>query len=142
MTLVLFGCSNTKRNLIVVENDSEIDLTQLDSVRDNLNGFWIPEDDVDGQEILWLDLKNGKKSTEWWKMPYTSEIERTQIIPIRSCPTHISLIEIDGQIKLKRVGFLFSDTTKIEYLSKNKFKVYGTTYLKHNGYDFLKLATE
>ena len=118
LTLVLVGCSNPKRNLIIVENDSEIDLSQLDSVRDNLNGFWIPEDEVEGQEILWLDFTNGKKSTEWWEMPYTSEIERTQTIPIKSCPTYIGLIEIDGQIKLERVGFLFSDTTKIEYLSK------------------------
>ena len=41
LTFALLGCSNPKRNLIVVENDSEIDLTKLDSVRENLNGFWM-----------------------------------------------------------------------------------------------------
>jgi hypothetical protein len=55
LTFLLLGCSNPKRNLIVVENDYEIDLTELDSVRENLNGFWIPENHLDSENILWLD---------------------------------------------------------------------------------------
>ncbi len=142
LTFFFFGCSDPKRNLIVAKNDSEIDLTQMDSVRENLNGFWIPEDDVDGQEILWLNFNKDKNSTSWERIPYTSEIKRTQILPYRSCPTYIGLIKINGQVKMKRVGLTFSDTTNIEYLSKNEFKVHGMTYLKHKGYDFLKLETE
>ncbi|WP_350287210.1 hypothetical protein [uncultured Croceitalea sp.] len=137
LNILLIGCSNPKRNLIVTANDYEIDLTQLDSVRENLNGFWIPEDDVDGQEILWLDFNNGENSTSWWEMPYTSEIKRTQTIPVKSCQTVIGLIKINGQVNIERVGLTFSDTTNIKYLSKNKFKIHGTTYLKHKGYDFL-----
>ncbi len=114
----------------------------MDSVRENLNGFWIAENEVDGQNILWLDFNNGENSTEWWEMPYTTEIERTQIIPVKSCGTYIGLIKIDGQVKLERAGLVFSDTTNIEYLSKTKFKIQGTIYLKHKGYDFLKLAKE
>ncbi len=72
MTFLLIGCSNPKRNLIVVENDSEIDLTELDSVRENLNGFWIPENNIDGENILWLDFHKVKNFATWETIPYTA----------------------------------------------------------------------
>ncbi len=138
MTFFLLGCSNPKRNLIVVENDYEIDLTELDSVRENLNGFWIPENHIDAENILWLDFHKDKNSATWEIIPYTEEIKRTESHPIKSCPTIVGLIKLNGQTQMEFVSLGGSDTTKIEYLTKMKFKIDGMTYLRHKGYDFLK----
>lgn len=138
MTFLLLGCSNPNRNLIITENDSEIDLTELDSVRENLNGFWIPENHIDSENILWLDFDKNKNMTTWEIIPYTNEIKRTEILPIKSSPTIAGLIKLDGKVQIKFVGLGGSDTTKIESLSKTKFRIDGITYLKHKGYDFLK----
>jgi len=139
LTLFFFGCSDPKRNLIVIKNDNAIDLTQLDSVRKNLNGFWIPENEIDGEEILWLNFEKNKNSTSWNIIPYTNEIKRSKILPYRSCPTFAGLVQLDGEVQMEFVGLGGSDTTKIKSLTKTKFKIRGTTYLKHKGYDFLTL---
>ena len=138
LTFTLLGCSNPKRNLIVVENDSEIDLTKLDSVRENLNGFWIPENHLNSENILWLDFHKTKNSTTWETIPYSEEIERTEELPIKSCPTIAGLIKLDGKVQMEFVSLGGSDTTEIESLTKTKFKIDGITYLRHKGYDFLK----
>ena len=70
MTFLLLRCSNPKRNLIVVENDYEIDLTELDSVRENLNGFWIPENHLDSENILLLDFYKKKKKLRLGKQSH------------------------------------------------------------------------
>ncbi len=138
LTFLLIGCSNPKRNIIVVENDSEIDLTELDSVRENLNGFWILENNIDGENILWLDFHKVKNFATWETIPYTEDIKRTEELPMTSCSTIAGLIKLNGKVQLEFVGLGGSDTTEIESLSKTKFKIDGMTYLRHKGYDFLK----
>ncbi|WBL23825.1 hypothetical protein [Zunongwangia sp. HRR-M8] len=138
MTFLLLGCSNPKQNLIFVENDYEIDLTDLDSVRENLNGFWIPNNNINGEEILWLNFHRTKNFSEWETIPYTEEIEQTEELFMGSCPTLAGLIKLNGKIQIEFVSLGGSDTTEIESLSKTKFKIDGTTYLRHKGYDFLK----
>ena len=138
MTFFLFGCSNSKRDLVVQENDYEIDLTELDSVRENLNGFWISENDTIGKEILWLDFHKTKNFSTWEMIEYSKEIERTEELPMTSSPTIIGLIKLNGKTQMEFVNLGGSDTTEIEYLTKTKFKINGTTYLRHKGYEFLK----
>ena len=138
MTFLLVGCSNPKRNLVVVENDYEIDLTDLDSVRENLNGFWIPENHLDSENILWLDFHKTKNFATWEIIPYSDEIKKTEELPIKSCPTTAGLIKLDGKTQMEFVSFGGSETTQIEKLTKTKFKIDGMTYLRHKGYDFLK----
>ncbi len=118
MTFLLIGCSNPKRNLFVVENDSEVDLTELDSVRENLNGFWIPENNIDGEKVLWLDFHKVKNFTTWETIPYTEEIKRTEELPMTSCSTIAGLIKLNGKVQLEFIGLGVSDTTEIESLSK------------------------
>lgn len=138
MTFFLISCSNPKRNLIVVQNDSNIDLTQLDSVRENLNGFWIPENHIDSENILWLDFHKTKNRATWETIPYSKEIQRTEELPIKSCPTIAGLIKLNGKVQMEFVSLTGSDTTEIEVLTKTKFKIHGMTYLRHKGYEFLK----
>jgi len=126
------------QHLIVVENDYEIDLTELDAVRENLNGFWIPENHIDSENILWLDFHKKKNSATWEIIPYTEEIKRTESFPLKTCPTFAGLIKLNGKVQIEFVGLGGSDTTEIEYLYKTKFKIEGITYLRHKGYDFLK----
>lgn len=137
LTSLLFGCSNPKRNLIVVENDSEINLTELDSVRKNLNGFWVPEYNINGKNILWLNFHEKKNIATWQTIPYTEEIKQTEELPITSCSTIAELIKLNGKVQIEFVDLGGSDTTEIEYLTKTKFKIDGITYLKHKGYEFL-----
>ncbi|WP_108809096.1 hypothetical protein [Aquimarina spinulae] len=120
-----------------MKNDYEIDLTQIDSVRENLNGFWIPKNEISVENILWLDFDKNKNSAFWETIPYTSEIKRTEILPMKSCLTFVGLIKLDGKIQLEFVSLGGSDTTKIELLTKTKFRIDGITYLKHKGYEFL-----
>ncbi|AXT59211.1 hypothetical protein D1816_02225 [Aquimarina sp. AD10] len=124
--------------MIAVENDYEIDLTELDSVRENLNGFWIPENDRNGQEILWLNFESNKNLTDWETIPYTDEIKQTEILPYKSCPTIVTLIKVNKEVQMQFVSLDGQDTTKIDQLTKTKFKIGGTTYLRHKGYEFLK----
>lgn len=135
---LLSGCSNSNRNLIAVENDYEIDLTELDSVRENLNGFWIPEKQIDAEEILWLNFHKEKNSTTWELIPFNEEIKRTETLPVKSSPTIVELIKLNGKTQMEFVSLGGTDTTKIEHLTKTKFKIDGITYLRHKGYDFLK----
>lgn len=138
LTFLILGCSNPKRNLIFIESDYEIDLTDLDSVRENLNGFWIPENHIDSENILWLDFNKNKNSTNWKIIPYSEEIERTEDLPIKSCPTIAGLIKLNGKVQIEFVSLGGSDTTEIESLTKTKFKIDEMTYLRHKGYDFLR----
>jgi len=128
----------SNRNLIRVATDYQIDLTDLGSVRENLNGFWIPENNIDGENILWLDFHKKKNFAIWETIPYTDKIRRTKELPINSCETIAALIKLNGKVHIEFVGLGGSDTTEIESLSKTKFKIYGMTYLRHKGYDFLK----
>lgn len=129
---------NANRNLILVAHDYEIDLTDLDSVRENLNGFWIPENNVNGEDILWLDFHKKKNSASWETIPYNEEIKQTEEPPITSCSTIAGLIKLNGKVQMEFMGLGGSDTTEIEFLTKTKFKLDGITYLRHKGYDFLK----
>ncbi len=138
LTSLLFSCSNPNLNLIIIENDYEIDLTELDSVRENLNGFWVPENQIDAEEILWLDFHKEKNSATWEIIPYNEEIKRTKELPMTSCSTIAGLIKLNGKIQLEFIGLGGSDTTEIKSLTKTKFKLDGITYLRHKGYGFLK----
>ncbi|WP_282081558.1 hypothetical protein [Aquimarina algiphila] len=124
--------------MIIIENDYEIDLTELDSVRENLNGFWVPENQIDAEEILWLDFHKEKNSATWEIIPYNEEIKRTKELPMTSCSTIAGLIKLNGKIQLEFIGLGGSDTTEIKSLTKTKFKLDGITYLRHKGYGFLK----
>ena len=120
---------------MVFENDYEVDLTELDSVRKNLNGFWIPENDQEELEILWLNFESNKNITNWETIPYTDEIKRTEILPYKSCPTIITLIKVNNEVRIQFVSLGAQDTSKIDQLTKTKFKIDGITYLKHKGYE-------
>ncbi len=120
-----------------MENDSEINLTELDSVRKNLNGFWVPEYNINGKNILWLNFHEKKNIATWQTIPYTEEIKQTEELPITSCSTIAELIKLNGKVQIEFVDLGGSDTTEIEYLTKTKFKIDGITYLKHKGYEFL-----
>ncbi|KQC33206.1 hypothetical protein AAU57_07680 [Nonlabens sp. YIK11] len=133
----MIGCSDSKQNLIVVEDDHDIDLTQLDSVRDNLNGFWILEDVLDEENLLYLDFDKENNVTSWETIPFSREIEQSGVIPMISCRPWVTIIKPHDKVELEFVGLYYSDTLEIESLSKTKFKIDGLTYLRHKGYDFM-----
>ncbi|MEW7279547.1 hypothetical protein ABW636_13215 [Aquimarina sp. 2201CG1-2-11] len=113
-------------------------MTELDSVRENLNGFWIPKTDRNGQEILWLNFESNKYLADWKTIPYTDEIKQTEILPYKSCTTIVTLIKVNGKVQMQFVSLGGQDTTKIDQLTKTKLKIDGITYLKHKGYEFLR----
>jgi hypothetical protein len=138
---LLNGCSDSKRNLAVVENKYEIDLSQLDSVRENLNGFWVREDDIDEETIVWLDFYKESNVTNWEVMQYSEDIKQIEELAIPTCPTTATLIKSNGKIHFKFVSLGGSDTLEIESLYKNRFIIDGISYLRHRGYDFVKSVT-
>ncbi|WP_139171008.1 hypothetical protein [Lutibacter oricola] len=155
LTLLMINCSNHKKDLVFVKNDYEIDLTNIDSVCKNLKGFWIPEKLINGEMILWLDMNENNCSCNWEIIPFNDKIRNEKMLPMKSCPTvatlidknnvsHIDfgsteydLVQIDS-VHFEYVGLGGSSISKIEYLSKTKFKINGITYLRHKGYEFLE----
>ena len=125
-------------DLIKVSRGDEVDLVDVDVVRESLNGFWISADNKGGKEMLWLDFNQEKNVMEWKTIPYTEEIKRTKNLPLTSCPTMVELINLNSEVQLNFVGLVGSDTTKIERLTKTEFNLNGITYLRYVGYDFLK----
>lgn len=141
MTFLLVGCSNPKRDLIIVKNDRQIDLTELDSVRENLNGYWLIELEKDSATERILCLKFTKNSSLWENVGYKNNFLNNSIEFI-SCEPVASLIKVKDSVQIEFVGLGSSDTTKIEYLSKTKFIIGGITYLKHKGYPELNKIAE
>ncbi len=138
LTLFSLGCSDLKQDRRVSDNGIQIDLTDLNAVKENLDGFWIREDKLAGDNIILLGLAWNKNQTTWEEIPFTEEIKRTQTIPVKSCPTNVSLIKTKDTVQIEFSNLGWSRKTKIDYLSKNVFKVDGITYLRHEGYDFIK----
>ncbi len=137
-TLFIIGCSNSKKNLIIVENDFEINLTELDSVRENLRGFWILEKNLESNEIIWLEFTNKMNSTSWETIFYNKENEKTKTYEYRTCAPIVELMEFNGKTIIEFISLFGRDTVEIEQLTKTKLKISGKTYLKHKGHDFLK----
>ncbi len=121
-----------------MENDYEIDLSKLDSVRENLRGFWIHENKVDSNEIIWLEFIGKSNSTRWETIFYNKENEKTKTLNYLTSAPFIELTKFDGKTMMKFISLSGNDTIEIEKLTKTKLKIYGGTYLKHKGYDFLK----
>ena len=139
MTFLLFGCRNPKRNLIIVENNYEIDLTDLDSVRKNLNGFWLFDDNRGRSQEEAILIVNFKNNIGTWEHVGYNKGFLSNSVSYYSCQPIANLIKVNDSIKIEFTGMGGSDTTKIEYLSKTKLMLNGTTYLKHKGYEILKL---
>jgi len=138
LCLLLFIRSKPKSVLIVVENDYEIDLAQLDSVRENLNGFWVPEKRIDTNMLLYLDFNRINNLSGWDHSTVYNDINGERTFSYASCQPIVEIIKINDLAYLKFISLFGSDTTRIEFLSKTKFKINQSTYLKHRGYDFLQ----
>ena len=138
LIFLLAGCSNPKRDLIIVENDYEIDLSELDSVRENLRGFWILESKVGSNEIIWLDFIGNSNSTRWETIFYNKENEKTKTLEYLTSAPFVELTKFEGKTIMQFIRLSGNDTIEIEGLTKTKLKINGVTYLKHKGYDFLK----
>ena len=85
-----------------------------------------------------IEILKTKPITDWQIIPYNEEIKRTESIPIYSCPVNIELVKIGDETQIIFIDLLSSDTVKIEFLTRTKLKVKGTSYLRHQGYKFLQ----
>jgi len=141
LTIILYSsCSINKKHLVKVDNDYEIDLTCIDSVRSNLNGYWLLKNEKvfsKKQYILHLDFDTITNSSFWDKYEYERTFTK-EITTFSSCQPHASLIVINDSVMISFVKFLGSDTSKIDFLSKTKFKINGLSYLKYEGFDYEK----
>ncbi|WP_053990862.1 hypothetical protein [Mangrovimonas sp. TPBH4] len=120
--------------MIVSKIDYQIDLTELDSVRENLNGYWIMdlgEEHSETERIVCL--KFTKNSSRWENVGYKNNF-LNHSIEFTSCQSVASLIKVKDSVQIEFVGIGSTDTSKIEYLSKTKLIIDGMPYLKHEGY--------
>ncbi len=138
LTLILIGCSKQNKNLVYVKNNSNIDLTDIDSVRTNLNGFWILENKLEFNEIVWLDFSHKRNSTYWEEIIYEKENEETKTWISDSSNAIVELVKTDNGTGLKFVYLTGQKIREIEKMTKTSFTMNGNIYLRHKGYDFLK----
>ena len=138
MTFLILGCTNPKRNLIIVENDYEIDLTELDSVSKNLNGFWLSDYNKRHLKRENIVIVNFKNNIGTWEHVGYNKGFLSNSVSYYSCQPIANLIKVNDSVKIEFIGMGGSDTIKIEYLSKTKLMLNGITYLKHKGYDLIK----
>ncbi len=133
----LYSCSTNDNNLIHVEHEKKTDVTNIDSIENSLNGYWLlefPENttiDKNTEHLLYLNFESHKSI--WHRFSYEKTFSNTSI-STTSCNTISKLIKVDNQIKIEHIGFLFQDTIDIDYLSNSKFVIENITYLKHKGY--------
>ena len=113
--------------------DPIVEIEILDSVRNNLNGFWASTEQLERGDILWLNFENDANTSLWFELPFNDEIAKTQIIPLYSCQSIVKLFDQNGVTHIQ----LFSDTFKFDHLSKYRFEIGGTSYVRHEGYNFL-----
>ncbi|WP_272151048.1 hypothetical protein [Tenacibaculum aiptasiae] len=138
LSLGIISCTNPKQNLIRVKNDYKIDLTIIDSVRENLNGFWLMDLNTKNsniETILCLQFYNNLSS--WEHINYNKKL-LNNYYETNSCEPIASLIKIKDSVRIVFIGLGGSDTTKIDFLSKTKLKINNRIYLKHKGYSILK----
>lgn len=131
------ACTDPKDYLLQVSHDKPIHLNNIDSVGKYLHGFWIPEEYIDEDYILWLDVNQKKQRIDWSYIPFDPSYKTKSSIPTNSCPPVVSLLLINQEIHLEFVHIMNSDTVKIDYLSNNKLRMDSITYLRHQGYSFL-----
>lgn len=136
--LLLFGCSNQNRNLVQVKEDIKIDLTNIDSVRENLSGFWIPESGLNNTRVIWLDFYKNINSCSWEEIPFSDKIKSISEIPTRTCRPSLNLLRLNDSVTIQIVSMGGVQNSKIELMTKTKWRINGITYLRHKGYDFLK----
>ena len=120
-----------------VDKDYEINLTKLDSVRENLNGFWILAENLGGESILWIKFEKEEYSTFWETIPFTDEIQKTKTLPWESCPTFIELTKVMDTVQINLISMGGKTQHKLNYMTKTKFIIDSSAYLRHKGYDFL-----
>lgn len=135
--LIGIACTDPKDYLLQVSQDKPIYLNNIDSVGKYLHGFWIPEEYIDEDYILWLDVNQKKQRIDWSYIPFDPSYKTKSSIPTNSCGPVVDMLLINHEVYLEFVGLIGSDTVKIDYLSNNKLRMDSTTYLRHQGYSFL-----
>ncbi len=133
----IYGCSNTNSNIIYFEAGDKIDLSNIDSVRENLNGFWINEVYIDKNYIEWFDFDKNRNTSSWDFIPYNENDYQDKVVPISTCSSIVELLKLNNRVHLNVVGMGGSDTIKIESLNENRLEIGKTIYLRHRGYDFM-----
>ena len=139
--------------MVFVKNDYEIDLTNIDSVCINLNGFWINETKLESDTIIYIKTNHMSLDGVWRKLPFNEKIQKEKMIPVFENCNSIVFYEENDSIYLdfydkketewidengvKNIEFK-SKKIKIDYLSRISFEMNGKRYLRHKGYDFLK----
>jgi len=139
--LLLAACTNPDRHLVTMKDDQPVDLSRLDEVRRHLNGFWAPgdaRDDFGEEKILWWSFDEDLKYGLQYHLPYNDKINRTETVPIHSCPINIEPILMNGQTYLALIGLGGSDTVQLNLLTPTRCIIGGHTYRRHKGYAFLQ----
>jgi len=139
---ILVACSDSKRNLIVVKNDYEINLTEIDSVKENLNGYWamdLGKRNTSTETLLYLRFN---EYSAIWEHVVIKNGMLNKTFEFKTSRPVASLIKVNDSVKIQLVNLGGADTTKIEYLTKTKFRINDITYFKHKGYPELKTIME
>lgn len=136
--LIGIGCRKKPSKLLRVKYDKEISLTDLDTVKKYLNGFWLLEDtnsNSEGEKIL--SLKFGEKNVSSWMEDEV--FDNGDLIVTESSASFATLIKVKDTVCLEFLGLTgVGDTVNIKYLSKTKLSIGNLNYRKHKGYAILE----
>lgn len=135
--LVFIGCSKEQKYLVTEDSVTKINIKNIDSVRNNLNGFWKAENDEESDEILWLNFDKSYSSI-WDKIPFSENFKSAKDIPFATCQPIIHLIQLKDSIEMQLVSMGGVKTMTLQAMSKTTFRVGNVKYRRHKGYSFLQ----
>ncbi|WP_158254440.1 hypothetical protein [Tenacibaculum sp. SG-28] len=117
-------------------------MTEIDSVKENLNGYWVMDlgrRNTSTETILCLKFN---EYSAFWEHVIIKNGMLNKTFEFNTSGPVASLIKVNDSVKIELVNLGGADTTKIEYLTKTKFRINDITYFKHKGYPELKTIME
>lgn len=119
----------------LVHSDSTyaIDLTDLNMVSNNLNGYWVSENRLKETTILWLTYDDTNSISFWTQLEFSEEVISSKEFILPSCQDIGELIMFDNSVHIAFSGVGRKDTVKITEMNNEKFTISKETYLRHQG---------
>ena len=127
---LLLGCSSVGKVKENFPKNETINLTDIDEIRKNLNGYWESKNQPENPEILWLNF-NSETNASWFLIiPKKNRYKNINEVPEEYLHTVIKLLEEKNEIyfELTVIGIENSEKTILDYVTTSEFKISDLTF--------------
>jgi hypothetical protein len=129
---LLLGCSSVRKVKESFPKNQTNNLTDINEIRKNLNGYWESKNEPENSEVLWLNF-NPETNASWFLIiPKKNNYENINNVPNEYLHTVVKLLKEKNEIyfELTVMGIENSEKTIIEYITPTEFKISEMTFIK------------